>query len=65
MKSAKCRFADRRSAPQSLKAPRRRPLDLAVAIRRQTPEEQRQFEAAFDVFLAELVRLHLDRADKQ
>lgn len=44
---------------------RRGPLDVAVAIRRQTPEEQRRFNAAFEVFLAEMVRLHLDRSDKQ
>lgn len=30
-----------------------------VAVRRQTPEEQREWEMAFDDFLAELVRQHL------
>jgi hypothetical protein len=34
---------------------------MTVAVRRQTPEEQRHWEAAFDVFLAELVRQHLGR----
>jgi hypothetical protein len=37
----------------------RKTAPLAVATRRQTPEEQRQFHAALDVFLAELVRQHL------
>jgi hypothetical protein len=32
----------------------------AVEHRRQTPEEERRFNAAFDHFLAELVRQHLD-----
>ncbi len=40
----------------------RTPLTIAVAHRRQTPEEQRQFNAALDVFLAEWVRQHLDAA---
>jgi hypothetical protein len=35
------------------------PLAIAVAYRRQTHEEQRQFNAALDVFLAEWVRQHL------
>lgn len=34
---------------------------MTVVIRRQTREEQRQWEAAFDIFLAELVRQHLSR----
>lgn len=38
---------------------RRRSLDLAVAIKRQTPEQQRQYNAAVDGFLAEWVRQHL------
>jgi len=37
----------------------RKPLVLAVAHRRQTPEEQRRFNAALDVFLSEWVRQHL------
>jgi hypothetical protein len=41
--------------------PRRRgPLDLAVAVRRQTHEQQRQFNTALDGFLAEWVRQHLE-----
>ncbi len=32
----------------------------AVRSRRQTPEEERRFNAAFDHSLAELVRQHLD-----
>lgn len=54
-------FATRnRSAPtRPLSGPRRR-LDLAVAIRRQTPEQQRQFSAELDGFLTEMVRQHLD-----
>lgn len=43
--------------PMSLQ---RRPLDLAVATRRQTHEQQRQFNAALDGFLAEMVRQHLE-----
>jgi hypothetical protein len=43
--------------------PNRRPtLKLAVAIRRQTPEQQRQYGAAIDGFLSEWVRQHLDAA---
>ena len=34
---------------------------LTVAVRRQTREEQRRWDAAFDVFLAELVRQQLGR----
>ncbi len=37
---------------------------MTVAIRQQTPEEERQWEMAFDVFLAELVRQHLGQRDK-
>lgn len=45
--------------------PRRRgPLDLAVATVRQTPEEQRQFTEALDVFLTEWVRQHLEAQGK-
>ena len=40
-------------------SPSRRPPSIAVAHRRQTQEEQRQFNAALDVFLAEWVRQHL------
>ena len=39
----------------------RGPLTIAVAYRRQTPEEQRQFNAALEVFLAEWVRQHVGR----
>ena len=39
----------------------RTPPAIAVATRRQTPEDQRQFNAALDVFLAEWVRQHLGR----
>jgi hypothetical protein len=49
-----------RRMPQS----RRSKAPIAVAHRRQTPEEQRLFIAAFDVFLAELVRLHLARTER-
>jgi hypothetical protein len=35
-----------------------------VAVRRQTPTEQRQFNAAFELFLAELVRQHFGREGK-
>jgi hypothetical protein len=38
---------------------RRRTLDLAVAIRQQTPEEQSQYLAALDDFLTEWVRQRL------
>ena len=34
---------------------------MTVAVRRQTLEEQRRWDAAFDVFLAELVRQQLGR----
>ena len=45
--------------------PRRRgPLNLAVATRRQTHEQQRQYNAALDGFLAEWVRQHLE-AEKE
>jgi hypothetical protein len=37
------------------------PLNISVSFRRQTPEEQRQFGAAFNVFLNELVRQQLGR----
>ena len=37
---------------------------MTVAVRRQTREEQRHWEAAFDVFLAELVRQQLGRDNK-
>jgi hypothetical protein len=54
-------FATRnRSAPTRPLSGPRRSLDLAVAIRRQTPEQQRQFSAALDGFLTEMVRQHLD-----
>jgi hypothetical protein len=47
----------RRSMPSA--SPRPTPF-AAVVHRRQTPEEERRFNAAFDHFLAELVRQHLD-----
>ncbi len=46
-------------------SPPRSAPPIAVAYRRQTPEEQRQFGAARDVFLAELIRLILDRKQQQ
>jgi len=49
-----------RSAPTRPLSGPRRSLDLAVAVRRQTPEQQRQFSAALDGFLTELVRQHLE-----
>jgi hypothetical protein len=46
--------------------PRQRgPLKLAVATRRQTHEQQRQYNAALDGFLAEWVRQHLEAVGKQ
>jgi hypothetical protein len=59
----KCKVANsvkpalRRSMPT---APRPPTPFAAVKTRRQTPEEERRFNAAFDHFLAELVRQHLD-----
>ncbi len=47
----------RRSMPN---APRESRSFAAVVRRRQTPEEERRFNAVFDHFLAELVRRHLD-----
>jgi hypothetical protein len=38
-----------------------RSLAGAVTARLQTPEEERQFNAAFDVFLSELIRQEIDR----
>lgn len=52
--------SSKRSATAKLMPRRRGPLDLVVAARRQTPEEQRQCNAALDVFLAEWVRQHLE-----
>lgn len=46
-------------------SPSRNAPALAVATRRQTPEEQRQFNAALDVFLAEWVRQHLGPQELQ
>jgi hypothetical protein len=40
--------------------PPRKTAFAAVASRWQTPEEERHFNAAFDLFLAELIRQHLD-----
>jgi hypothetical protein len=54
---------------KNVKPATRRPMPLvpqplssfaAVEHRQQTPEEERRFNAAFDHFLAELVRQHLD-----
>ncbi len=58
--------AARLSMPASTRPmPRRRgPLNLAVATRRQTHEQQRQYNAALDGFLAEMVRQHLE-AEKE
>ncbi len=39
----------------------RKPVAVAVAVRRQTPEEERQMEAVIDLFLAETVRQHFER----
>ncbi len=39
----------------------RRPVAVAVSVRRQTHEEQRQMEAVIDLFLAETVRQHFER----
>ena len=54
------------STPASTRPmPRRRgPLNLAVATRRQTHEQQCQYTAALDGFLAEMVRQHLE-AEKE
>ena len=54
------------STPASTRPmPRRRgPLNLAVAAKRQTHEQQRQYNAALDGFLAEMVRQHLE-AEKE
>jgi hypothetical protein len=64
-KELKRKQANEESATRNYSAPTRplsgarRSLDLAVAIRRQTPEQQRQFSAVLDGFLAEMVRQHL------
>jgi len=54
------------SVPASTRPmPRQRgPLKLAVTTRRQTHEQQRQYSAALDGFLAEMVRQHLE-AEKE
>ncbi len=39
----------------------RKPVAVAVSVRRQTPEEERQMEAVIDLFLAETVRQHFER----
>jgi hypothetical protein len=49
--------AKQRSMPR---ATQRSTPFAAVGHRRQTPEEERRFNAASDHFLAELVRQHLD-----
>ncbi len=49
--------ASARSMPSQ---PPRKTAFAAVASRWQTPEEERHFNAAFDLFLAELIRQHLD-----
>lgn len=56
---------EQRRPPTTPMSSRQSPPPLAVAQRRQTPEEQRRFNAAFELFLAEMVRLRLDREDKQ
>jgi hypothetical protein len=38
---------------------------MAVALRRQTPEEERRFSAAFQLLLVELVRQQLGREGKR
>jgi hypothetical protein len=56
----KDQFARSKPIASTRPMPRQRdPLELAVATQRQTPEEQRHFEAALDVFLSEMVRQHL------
>jgi hypothetical protein len=50
-------FASDRSLPSA--SQKRQPF-AAINYRLQTPEEERRFIAAFDLFLAELVRQHLD-----
>lgn len=50
----------RDSAPRRSMPPRRRSLNIAVAVRQQTPEEQRQYIEALDVFLTETIRQHLE-----
>ncbi len=39
----------------------RQPVAVAVSVRRQTPEEERQMEAVIDLFLSETVRQHFER----
>ena len=41
-------------------APSKPTFFSAVSVRRQKPEEESQFNAAFELFLDELVRQHLD-----
>jgi hypothetical protein len=52
------------SVPPRSMPPRRRSLDIAVAVRQQTPEEQRQYIEALDVFLTELTRQYLGSQGK-
>ncbi len=54
--------AARLSAPATTRPmPRRRgPLDLAVATKRPTHEQQRLYSTALDGFLTEWVRQHLE-----
>jgi hypothetical protein len=40
--------------------PQKRQPFAAINYRLQTQDEERRFQAAFDLFLAELVRQHLD-----
>jgi hypothetical protein len=51
------RIGSGRSLPSA--SQKRQPF-AAINYRWQTPEEERRFEAAFDLFLAEIVRRHLD-----
>ncbi len=39
----------------------RKPVAVAVSVRRQTPEKERQMEAVIDLFLSETVRQHFER----
>ena len=43
---------------------RRSRLTYAVSMRQQSAEEQHQFKAAMELFLSEIVRLHLDHKER-
>lgn len=51
----------RESAAKRSISPSRRPFAMAVAIRRQTPEEERQLEAVLDLFLMQIVHEQFER----